>query len=174
MATAKRNAVSTGSGNSKKSNTLGAVIAAKGTAAKTQGRTKQSPPIRLSGAFYKRMNAAATINSRSVPKHLEHLVNIAESIRGQVSREEILDVQSGLSKIVIEKTEALRINKSTLFGSLERLRKSGALSKAVTAAKTKYQASASHPGQLERINDNGIREIGMFKGGKFKVAKGLA
>ena len=136
-------------------------------------KAKQAPPVRLSDPFYKRMNAAAKINSRSVPKQLEHMVNIAESITGRVTREELLDVQAGLSKIVIEKTEAPRVDKAALFGSMESMRKSGALSQAVTAAETKYQASPSHSGYLERINEDGSRDIGMFKGGKFKIAKDL-
>ena len=54
------------------------------------------------------------------------------------------------------------------------MREAGTLSQTVTAAETKYQASPQHPGYLERINDDGSREIGMFKGGKFKMAKDLA
>ncbi|KKL12752.1 hypothetical protein LCGC14_2532600, partial [marine sediment metagenome] len=115
----------------------------------------------------------AKINSRSVPKHLEYMVNIAESITGHVTREELLDVQSGLRKIVVEKIEAPRVDKAALFGAMESMRNSGALSQAVTAAETKYQASPSYPGYLERINDDGSRDIGMFKGGKFKIAKDL-
>lgn len=134
---------------------------------------KQSPPVRLSEAFYKRVKAAALIGSRSVPKQLEHLVNIAESVNDLVSRKDLLDVQSGLSKLVVEKIEAPRVNKKALFGSLEAMRSSGALSQTVTTADTKYHASPTHTGYLERINADGSRDVGMFKGGKFKVAKGL-
>jgi len=144
------------------------------TAAKKTRRTKQPPPVRLPDSLYKRVAAAAKINSRSVPKHLEHMVNIAESITGLVSREDLLNVQSGLSKLVVEKIEAPRVDKDVLFSSLESMRSAGTLSQTVTAAKTKYQASPSHPGYLERIKDDGTRDVGMFKGGKFKVAKDLA
>lgn len=146
-----------------------------GTMLSTQGKrkAKQAPPVRLSDPFYKRMYVAAKINSRSVPKHLEHMVNIAESISGRVTREELLDVQSGLRKIVVEKIEAPRVDKGALFGSLEIMRDSGTLSQAVSSAETKYQASPSHPGYLERINNDGSRDAGMFKGGKFKIARDL-
>jgi len=144
------------------------------SAPKKAPKGKQAPPVRLPDSFYKRINASAKINSRSVPKHLEHMVNIAESITGLVTREELLDVQSGLSKIVIEKIEAPKVDKASLFSSLESMRKSGTLTRAITASETKYQACTLHPGYLERINDNGSRDIGMFKKGKFVVAKGLA
>jgi len=134
---------------------------------------KQSPPVRLSEAFYKRVKAAALISSRSVPKQLEHLVNIAESVNDLISRKDLLDVQSGLSKLVVEKTEAPRVDKKALFSSLNAMRSSGALSQAVTTAETKYHASAAHPGYLERVNSDGSRDIGMFKQGKFKLTKGL-
>lgn len=151
------------------------VAAAKPGAIEAEARkTKQSSPVRLPDAFYTRVNMAAKINSRSVPKHLEYMVNIAESITGLVSREDLINVQSGLSRIVVEKVEAPNIDKDTVFSPLERMRNAGTLSQAVSAAKTKYQANPTHPGYLERINADGSRDIGMFKGGKFKIAKGLA
>ncbi len=137
-------------------------------------KTKQPPPVRLPDAFYRRLSAAAKFNSRSVPKHIEHLVNIAESIDSHVSREDLLDVQSGLSRIVVEKIEAPRVDKQVLFGSLESMRSSGVLSQVVTTTETKYQVSPTHPGYLERISDDGGRDVGMFKGGKFRIAKHLA
>ena len=136
-------------------------------------KTRQSSPVRLPEAFYKRVNAAAKVNSRSVPKQIEHMVNIAESIVDQVSREVLLEVQSGLSRIVVEKIEAPRVDKNVLCGSLEDMRSSGALSEAATTADIKYQASPTHHGYLERINADGSRDVGMFKGGKFRVAKDL-
>lgn len=136
-------------------------------------KTKQSSPVRLAEPFYKKMDAAARINSRSIPKQLEHMVNIAESVGEHVSREELLDIQAGLSKIVIEKIDAPRVDKVSLFGTLDSMRQSGALSQAVTRAGNKYQASKSHPGYLERINENGNLETGMFVNGKFKVNKEL-
>ena len=166
----------TGSFSSTKT-TRGRDIKATASSALTQQvrrKAKQASPVRLSDPFYKRMNAAAKINSRSVPKHLEHMVNIAESVTNLVTREELLDIQSGLKKIVVEKIEAPKVNKAALFDSLEDMRKSGALSQTVTTSKTKYQASLSQPGYLERINDDGSRDTGVFKGGKFTIAKDLA
>lgn len=136
-------------------------------------KTKQSSPVRLSETFYKRMEAVAKINSRSIPKQLEHMVGIAEGVADYVSPEELLDIQAGLSKIVVEKIEAPRIDKTALFNSLDSVKKSGALSRAVTQAETTYQASTSHPGYLERINKDGSRDIGQFTNGQFNIAKDL-
>jgi len=49
------------------------------------------------------MNAPAKLNSRSISKHLEHMVGIAERISGQVNLEDLLDIQFGISKLVVEK-----------------------------------------------------------------------
>lgn len=136
-------------------------------------RTKQSPPVRLPEPFYGRLRASAAMHMRSIPKQLEYMVDIAESVSDQLSREELLNVQSGLSRIVVEKIDAPRVDKKTLFGSLETMRNTGTLSQAVTDTDIKYQASPSHPSYLERINSDGSRDIGMFNKGKFKVAKDL-
>ncbi len=136
-------------------------------------KAKQSSPIRLSEPFYRRISASAVLNDRSIPKHLEYLINIAESVKNVLSREELLNVQAGLNKIVVEKIESPRVNKTTLFDSLEDMRHSGALSQSITTAETKYQASPNHPGYLERLNPDGSRDVGLFKGGKFKPAKGI-
>ena len=142
-------------------------------AATVKRKTKQPPPVRLHEAFYRRMNAAAKVNARSVPKQLEYMVSIAENVARHLTREELIDIESGLYKLVVTKTETPRVDKAALFDSMERMRSTGALSQAVTSAGTKYQACAAHPGYLERINDDGSRDIGMFKGGKFTVAKHL-
>ena len=136
-------------------------------------RKKQSPPIRLHDQFYKRVSAAAKLNSRSIPKQLEHLAVIAENIVGQITREELLDVQAGLRKISVVKVETPCVDKSMLFKSLNDMRNSGELTKSVTKARIKYQSSLSHPGCLERINNDGSRDIGTFKGGKFKLVNDL-
>lgn len=183
MATAKQDVDSTTSKKPGNAKTTGRLVTVTNGSSKrkaeaesltTKSKVKQSSPIRLNEPFYKRMNAAAKLNSRSVPKHLEHMVSIAESVTNQVTREELLDIQSGLSKIVVEKIKTPRIDKLALFNSLENMRKSGTLSQAVTKAATKYQACPSHPGYLERINEDGSKDIGTFKGGKFKIAKEFA
>jgi hypothetical protein len=137
-------------------------------------KSKQSSPVRLSEAFYRRVSATAALNERSIPKHLEYMVNIAESVKTVLSREELLNVQAGLSKIIVEKTEAPRVEKKALFASLEGMRQSGELSHAVTSAEIKYQPSPGRSGYLERLNADGSRDVGMFKGGKFKLAHGSA
>ena len=140
---------------------------------KKVSKAKQAPPVRLSDPFYKRMNAVAKINHRSVPKQLEHMAGIAESVSNLISPEQLLDIQSGLSTLVVEKVAAPKVDKTALFASLDAMRQSGALPQKVTAAKNRYQACERHEGYLERINADGSRDVGQFKGGKFKVAKGL-
>jgi len=119
------------------------------------------------------MNAQARLNSRSIARHLEHMVGIAERVSGQVSAEDLLDIQSGLSRLVVEKREVPRIDKQSLFESLETMRETEGLSRAVTSADVRYQGSPFHLGYLERINEDGSREVGLFEGGRFKVAKDM-
>jgi len=136
-------------------------------------KKKQSPPVRLSEHFYRRMNAQARLNSRSIAKHLEHMVSIAERVSGQVDLEDLLDIQSGLSRLVVEKSQVPRVDKQSMLDSVEAIRETEVLSRAVTSADVRYQASPFYPGYLERINEDGSREVGLFEGGRFKVAKDM-
>jgi len=54
---------------------------------------------------------------------------------------------------------------------METIRETQVFSRAVTSADVKYQASPFYPGYLERINEDGSRDVGLFKEGEFKVAR---
>ncbi|MDZ7785278.1 MAG: hypothetical protein U5K56_20780 [Halioglobus sp.] len=105
---------------------------------------------------------------------MEYLLSIAELVTRLVSREDLLKVQSGLSRLVIEDVESPAIDKGQLFQSLEDQRASGTLRESVTVAWPRYQASKQHPGLLERRHADGTTDIGMFKDGKFTVTRGPA
>ena len=132
---------------------------------------KQSSPVRLPEEFYRRVRATAEINMRSIPKELEYLVEIAEGVKDYVSRDDLLDVQAGLKRIVVEDIESPRVEPASLLDSLQSMRESGLLAEAVSEAEPRYQASGKHPGLLERINPDGSRELGTFRNGKFRISK---
>jgi hypothetical protein len=59
------------------------------------------------------------------------------------------------------------VDPEQVFAALERQRRSGQLSKAVSQAAVRYQASQAHPGCLDAISADGTRCVGRFQHGAF-------
>jgi hypothetical protein len=59
------------------------------------------------------------------------------------------------------------VDPEQVFAALERQRRSGQLSKAVSQAAVRYQASQAHPGCLDAISADGTRCVGRFQDGAF-------
>ena len=57
------------------------------------------------------------------------------------------------------------VDPEQVFAALERQRRSGQLSKAVSQAAVRYQASQAHPGCLDAISADGTRCVGRFQDG---------
>ncbi|BCO32040.1 hypothetical protein TspCOW1_21430 [Thiohalobacter sp. COW1] len=60
-----------------------------------------------------------------------------------------------------------RIDPDAVFAAVETDRRSGELPRRVTNASTRYYASASYPGWLERVDAQGVRTIGTIRNGGF-------
>ncbi len=59
------------------------------------------------------------------------------------------------------------VDPEQVFVALERQRRSGQLSAAVSQAAVRYQASQTQPGYLEAISADGMRCVGRFQHGVF-------
>ena len=79
----------------------------------------------------------------------------------------LIEVAAGLAQIKVERTTGQPVDPDAVFAAVESARRSGTLSREVTTAETTYQAAASHPGYLERIDKQGKRTIGRFEDGHF-------
>ena len=66
------------------------------------------------------------------------------------------------------------VDPEAVFAAVEADRHSGELSRKVTTASICYQASVTHPGYLEQIDESGERTIGSFHCGIFTPVAGDA
>ena len=135
-------------------------------------KTRQSPPVRLPEAVYTRIASGAEMEMRSVPKQVEYLLTLGETVVHFLSREDLFNIQSGLARLVVEPVTSPEVDLDDLLDDIDRQRSSGALTRAISGAKVVYQACEQHPGLIERINtETGARDIGTFKSGKFRKSK---
>ncbi len=133
---------------------------------------RQSPPVRLSELVYNRVQSHAAMEMRTVPKQIEYLIALGEKVAQLINREDLLNIQSGFARLVVERIESDNLSADDLLGDIDRQRASGTLTQAVTGADVVYQASTTHAGQIERINTKtGKVDIGTFSGGKFRKMK---
>ena len=64
------------------------------------------------------------------------------------------------------------IDPNELFAEIEKTRETGEIRRDLTTANPCYQVSRKFPGCIERIFDNGKKDIGLFANGKFQVDQG--
>lgn len=129
--------------------------------------TKAASPIRLQKELMQSATAAAVRSHRSASEQVEYWAFLGRSIAKLIDTESILAIRSGLARLKVENIEAPVIDPDAVFSALEEDRRSGTLGKAVTGSSVRYQASRSHPGQLEKIDSDGNVTVGQFSNGKF-------
>ena len=128
---------------------------------------KAASPIRLQEELMRSATVAAALSNRSASEQVEYWAFLGRSIVKDLDTESILALRSGIARLKVENIEAPAIDPEIVFSALEEARQLGGLGKVVTSSSVRYQASRSHPGQLERIDSNGMVTIGQFSNGKF-------
>ncbi|MEH6503334.1 MAG: hypothetical protein V7682_05460 [Cycloclasticus sp.] len=128
---------------------------------------KASSPIRLQDDLMQSAKLTAKRFHRSAAEQIEYWAELGRSVSSTLDPDVLLSVVSGLTKIKTEPVHSPRIDPSNVFNALERERKGGQLSNAVSQSVLRYQASSTHPGFLERIERNGAITIGLFENGQF-------
>lgn len=131
-----------------------------------------SSPIRLKASLLRDAEAEARIFSRSVPKQIEFWAEIGRNISHSISNDELVALLSGVAKVKIETVQFDAIDSEQIFELVDRKSKDGSLANAISKkGKLYYEASKSHPGQLDQISEDGSRTSGYFRDGKFKQSK---
>jgi hypothetical protein len=128
---------------------------------------KAASPVRLQAEL---MEAAALTGKRlhrSSAEQIEYWASIGRSVGNVLNPDSILAITAGLARVKVEPVIASPVDPDQVFAALERDRKSGVLEQSVSQCKVRYQASGSHPGQLEQIDTDGTITIGQFKEGVF-------
>lgn len=126
-----------------------------------------SNPLRLDAAFVQQARATARLYKRSVPRQIEYWAELGRAVESLLSQEQLIAVQEGLARIVIEQVSSEPVSPDEVFAEAEQQRRSRDLGARVTNAPVRYQRSQSHPGHLGRIASGGTRTVGVFRGGRF-------
>jgi len=115
----------------------------------------------------------AKIQNRSMAKQLEYWATLGKVISSKLNIVDAYAVSQGIKILKLEATpsaQSFPVDSDAIFNDLENDRAKGLLSEKVTTAKIYFEASASHPGHLDKVNTlTGERLVGLFKNGSFKT-----
>jgi len=128
---------------------------------------KAASPVRLQNELMQAAKTAGKQLHRSTAEQIEYWASLGRSVSKAVNPDTLLAVSAGLSQLQVVPVKAPEINPDAVFASLERERKAGTLAGSVSQSPIRYQASVSHPGQLERIDGDGAITVGQFYMGEF-------
>jgi len=110
---------------------------------------------------------ASEHSNRTPSEQVEYWALLGRSVGKSISIDDMLGVRCGLAQLKVEEVIVPAVDADAVFDSLEIDRQSGALSKSITDSPVRYQASCTHPGQLEKIDADGHITIGRFSKGVF-------
>lgn len=104
---------------------------------------------------------------RSAAEQIEYWASLGRDLGAFLDPDKLLDVASGLATLRVESVSVSAVAPEQVFAELDRQRRSGQLSKAVSQSPVRYQASQTHPGCLDAISADGTRRVGRFQHGAF-------
>lgn len=128
---------------------------------------KSASPVRLREDLMQSARLAGSRQHRSAAEQIEYWASLGRQVAGFVDPDNLLEVSAGLARLKVEPILAQPVGPEAVFAAVEADRRSGMLPKKVSTAAIRYQASRTHPGYLERIDDKGTRTLGTFHGGVF-------
>ena len=128
---------------------------------------KAASPVRLQNDLMQAAGVTGKRLHRSAAEQVEYWATLGRQIAAFVDPDTLLKVSVGLARLKVEPTMAQPVDPDVVFSAVEADRHSGELSRKVTSAAIRYQASITHPGYLEQINEHGIRTVGTFHTGVF-------
>lgn len=135
---------------------------------------KSLSPVRLQDDLMRNATLAGARLHRSAAEQIEYWATLGQQIAGFVDPDSLLDIAAGLARLRVEPVVGQPVTPEAVFDAVESDRDSGILSSKVTSATFRYQASNAHPGYLERIDNNGVRTLGLFLDGGFVPRAELA
>ena len=128
---------------------------------------KAASPVRLQQDLMQAATVAGERQHRSAAEQIEYWASIGRSVGNQVDADSLLAISTGLARLKVEAVSAPTLNPDEVFAALEHEREAGTLASSVTNSPVRYQASTSHPGQLEQISTDGQVVVGQFSKGVF-------
>lgn len=128
---------------------------------------KAASPIRLQEDLMKAAAVTGKRFHRSTAEQIEYWAEMGRSVETILDPDVLLALTAGVAKIKVEPVYSPPINPDEVFQALEAERENGTLVQTVTNSPLKYQASLTHPGYLEQIDQNGKITPGKFQQGVF-------
>jgi len=128
---------------------------------------KSASPVRLQNELMLAAKTAGKQLHRSAAEQIEYWASLGRSVSQAVNPDTLLAVSTGLAQLKVVPVEVPEIDPDDVFASLERDREAGSLANSVSNSATRYQASASHLGLLERLCGDGSITLGQFLNGEF-------
>ncbi|MCF6226903.1 MAG: ParD-like family protein [Xanthomonadales bacterium] len=128
-------------------------------------------PIRLDDRLVREAEAAAQSQSRTTPLQIKFWADLGKRVAESTSSSDIEAIMSGYVIIKAEALPTKAIEPADVFKMVSKRRADSSLSTSVSAAKVRYEASASDSGLLVKIQADGKRQSGYFKDGEFVLAK---
>lgn len=126
-----------------------------------------SSPLRLDEKLVVAAAARGSLEKRTTPRQIEYWAELGRAIERDLDAQTLLAVREGLARIRVEPVSSQPVASEDVFAALELAQSSGRLSRDVSAAAIRYQASRSMPGLLEQIQADGKVVTGRFENGRF-------
>jgi hypothetical protein len=126
-----------------------------------------STALRLDDALVREAELEARLSKRTTPKQIEFWAEIGRVVAGELDPRDLIALTQGFARLRVEAAPGRQVDPDAVFASVRRERAAGSLPRRVTRAAVVYEASQTHPGQLDRVLPDGTRETGSFRDGEF-------
>jgi len=123
--------------------------------------------IRLDEHLVREAETEALLHRRSTPKQIEYWAEIGRLVTDRVSANDLLGLVQGVAEVRVEFLPSSPVDADAVFAAVDEAREDGGLSREVSGAAVRYEASPGRPGLLDRILADGRRESGRFRNGQF-------
>ena len=112
----------------------------------------------------------AKVQHRSITGQVEYWATLGKAIATKLSTADAFAVTQGLKEIHLEPSRNFSIDPDTVRNDLEKDRAKGFAETPVTSGPFYFEASASHPGFLDKVDTlTGERQTGRFQNGIFEA-----
>lgn len=128
---------------------------------------KHNSPIRLENNLMLAARNAAMIHKRTPAEQIEYWAELGKNVAQLIDPETLIACKSGLAILTVERVNAKPVDVASVFSHLAQQRDNGTLTASITSARIRYEASSSHPGMLDQIDEHDQVTTGQFDNGKF-------
>lgn len=126
-----------------------------------------SSPLRLDHKLVEAAAAMAQLFKRTTPRQIEYWAELGRAVEKELDAETVIALREGLAQLRVEPIKSVPLAADDVFASLDAERASGLLSRNISAAALRYQASHATPGMLEQVQPDGRVVLGQFRNGQF-------